>query len=103
MLLRRPCQPVLDYATVFEIFLIHFDAIYRGYRLNIPFIFKNYFPTPNIHPFSSFVNSGWARLAAYMDHIYFTKPLNSPGMANRGFCLSETFSSSDVNRRILFA
>lgn len=61
------------------------------------------FPTTNIGLFPPFVNSGWARLAAYMDHIYSTKPLNSPGMANRGFCLSETFSSSDVNRRILFA
>lgn len=95
-----------DYATVFEMFLIHFDAIYGVNRFNKPFIifyFILLFPSPNICLYSPSVNSGWARLAAYMDHIYSTKPLNSPGMANRGFCLSETFSSSDVNRRILFA
>lgn len=58
----------------------------------------------NISLFAFFsLYSGWARLAVYMDHIYSIKPLNLTGTPNRESCLSETFSSSDANRRILFA
>lgn len=35
-----------DYATVFEMFLIHFDAIYGANRLNKPFIIIFYFISP---------------------------------------------------------